>query len=171
MQGVVGELRSRLEEKGYQSRIVSVGPLRDVKKAIEGNRSRGLLDEEFYRERLTFFSFKPPDLLPRAISLIVVAVPRPQTGATFTMRGESVQVPLPPPYAGYRETNRRLEDLLSTVLNPEGYSVAQAALPLKYIAVCSGLGAYGRNNILRPWHGELSSLVAFYADFPCLEDS
>lgn len=169
---VKGELRSQLEEKGYQSRTVSVHHLRELQEGIEGNRSRGLFNEEFYQERLAGFTFSPPDLLPEAKSLVIVAVPRPQTRVIFTWQGRSIPVIMPPTYAAYLETDRRIEGLLSTVLNPEGYRVAQTALPLKYLAVCSGLGEYGRNNICYvPAMGSFHQLAAFYTDFPCPEDS
>jgi len=169
---LTGELRSRLEERGYQSRTVSVQHLRDLQEGIEGNRSRGFLNEEFYQERLTFFTFNPPDLMREARSLVVVAVPRPQTRVVFTWQGESMPVIMPPTYAAYRETDRRIEDLLSAALNPEGYRVAKAALPQKYLAVCSGLGEYGRNNICYvPGMGSFHQLAAFYTDLPCSEDS
>lgn len=167
-----GELRSRLEEEGYQSRTVSVQHLRDLQESIEGSHSRGLLNEEFYQERLTSFTFKPSNLLPKATSLIVVAVPRPTIRAIFTWRGESVPLLIPPTYTAYHETDRRVRDLLSKVLTPGGYCVAQAALPLKTLAVRSGLGDYGRNNICYvPGMGSFHQLAAFYTDLPSHEDS
>ena len=169
---VAGELSSRLEEKGYQSRTVSVQHLRDLQEAIEGDHSRGLLNEEFYRERLTSFTFKPPNLLPEAKSLIVVAVPRPQFRAVFNWKKESVPLLIPPTYTAYDETDRQVQDLVSNVLNPEGYRVEHAALPLKTLAVRSGLGDYGRNNLCYvPGMGSFHQLVGLYTDLPPHEDN
>jgi hypothetical protein len=42
------ELHSRLKEKGYQSRTVSVLHLRDLRERIEEIHTRGLLNTEFY---------------------------------------------------------------------------------------------------------------------------
>jgi epoxyqueuosine reductase len=166
------ELRCRLGEKGYQSGIASVEHLRDLQDGIEGSRARGLLNEEFYQERLTYFSFKPPEILPNAKSLIVVAVPQPKIRIVFTWHREVRPVTIPPTYVAYREANKRVEEILSSVLNPEGYHVAQASLPVKLLAVRSGLGDYGRNNICYvPGMGSFHRLVAFFTDMPCPEES
>jgi len=166
------KLRCRLGEKGYQSRIASAERLRDLQDGIEGNRARGLLNEEFYQERLTYFSFRPPEILPNAKSLIVVAVPQPKIRIVFTWQKEVRPVIIPPTYVAYREANKRVDDILSSVLNPEGYHVAQASLPVKLLAVRSGLGDYGRNNICYvPGMGSFHRLVAFFTDMPCPVES
>lgn len=166
------KLRCRLGEKGYQSRIASAERLRDLQDGIEGNRARALLNEEFYQERLTYFSFRPPEILPNAKSLIVVAVPQPKIRIVFTWQKEVRPVIIPPTYVAYREANKRVDDILSSVLNPEGYHVAQASLPVKLLAVRSGLGDYGRNNICYvPGMGSFHRLVAFFTDIPCPEES
>jgi epoxyqueuosine reductase len=166
------ELRCRLVERGYQSRITSVEHLRDLQEGIEGGRARGLLNEEFYQERLTYFFFKLPEILPNAKALIVVAVPQPKIRIVFTWQKEARPVIIPPTYVAYREANQRVGDILSSILNPEGYHVAQASLPVKLLAVRSELGDYGRNNICYvPGMGSFHRLVAFFTDMPCPRES
>lgn len=166
------ELFNELEGQGYKGRIVSIQHLRDLQEEIEGRHRQGLLDGEFYQERLAVFSFNPPDSLPRAKSLIVVAVPQPQIRVTFTWSGKSVPLIVPPTYLHWQETDKQVEDLLAGILVPEGYSVAQAVLPKKLLAVHSGLGVYGKNNICYvPGMGSFHRLVALYSDFPCQEDN
>jgi epoxyqueuosine reductase len=49
--------------------------------------------------------------------------------------------------------------------------VVEALLPKKLLAVCSGLGAYGKNNICYvDGMGSFIRLAAFYSDLPCEED-
>ncbi len=161
-----------MEEKGCRGRIVSVEHLSGLEEVIEGSRRRGLLNEELYSEYLAGLVFKPPDILREAKSLIVVAVPEPQIRVIFTWRGESWPVTIPPTYTNYREKDKRVGDVLSRVLNPQGYHVARATLPLKTLAVRSGLGDYGRNNICYvSGMGSFHRLVAFYTEFPCPEDT
>jgi len=164
------ELHSKLQERGYKSRTVSIKHLRDLQEGIEGDLTRGLLNEEFYQERLTHFSFKPPDIMPDAESLIVVAIPQPQTRVVFACRGESRPVIIPPTYL--HQVDKTVEDTLSSILNAAERHVARATLPLKLLAARSGLGEYGRNNICYvPGMGSLHRLVAFYMDLPCSEES
>ncbi len=166
------ELFSQLAERGYNGRIVSIQHLRDLQEEIKGRYKQGLFDEEFYQEWLTRFAFSPPDSLPEARSLIVVAVPQPQTRVTFTWKGETLPLILPPTYVGYGETDKHVKDLLAEVLALQGYQVAQAVLPRKLLAVRSGLGVYGKNNICYvPGMGSFHQLAAFYSDLPCQEDN
>jgi len=163
-------LRSKLERKGYRSRTVSVRHLCDLRERIERDHVLGLLDEEFYRERLTYLSFKPPDTLPGAESVIVVAVPQPQIRVVFTWHGKPRSAIVPPTYT--QASDKIVEDALSHLLGSEGFRFTKAALPLKLLAVQSGLGDYGRNNICYvPGMGSFHRLVAYYSDIPCSAES
>ncbi|MBC7264594.1 MAG: epoxyqueuosine reductase [Chloroflexi bacterium] len=165
------DLFLQLEKRGYKGRIVSIRRLPDLQKEIEGLYKQGLLDEGFYQERLAWFTFSPPDSLPEPRSIIVIAIPQPQIQVIFSWNEGALALLVPPTYVAYREVNQRVEDLLAAFLRPERYQVTQAALPLKPLAVRSGLGCYGRNNICYVHGmGSFHRLVAFYSDFPCQED-
>lgn len=166
------ELLCHLEKYGYKGRVVSVRHIHDLQEEIERNYSQGLLDKEFYQERLSKFVFQIPDDLPDAKSLIVVAVPRSQSQATFMLNGESRALILPPTYVAYEETRKQMEHLLAKILATKGYRVARVALPLKLLAVHSGLGAYGRNNVCYvTGMGSFLQLMAVYSDLPCQKDN
>jgi epoxyqueuosine reductase len=154
---------------------------------IEGHYRQGLLDEEFYQEWLTRFVFSPPDSLPEARSMIVVAVPQPQTRVTFTWAcpesrpersrrgsrrdGEPLRFIIPPTYFE-QGTENRVRELLARVLEPAGYRVAKAVLPKKLLAVRSGLAAYGKNNLSYvPGMGSFYGLIVVYSDLPAQEDN
>ena len=65
-----------------------------------------------------------------------------------------------------------MEDLLAGTLASKGYYVSRMKLPLKLLAVRSGLGLYGRNNIRYvPGMGSFLQLVGVYSDLPCKKDS
>ena len=166
------ELFSQLEERGYKGRIVSVQHLGELQEGIEGHHRQGLFDEEFYQKWLAGFVFSPPDSLPGARSLIVVATPQPQFRVVFTWNGEKLPFLIPPTYVDYKETKERVKELLAGILGPAGYRVEQAKLPEKLLTVRSGLGAYGKNNICYvPGMGSFHEPVAFYSDLPCREDN
>jgi epoxyqueuosine reductase len=166
------ELFSQLAERGYKGRIVSVQHLEDLQEEIEGRHRQGSFDKEFYQERLTGFTFSPPESLPEARSLIVVATPQPQFRVVFTWNGETLPLIIPPTYVGYGETKKQVEDLLAEILGPAGHCVALTRLPEKLLAVRSGLGAYGKNNICYvPGMGSFHQLVTLYSDLPCQEDN
>ena len=172
MKNVIERLYSQLEERGLKGRVVSIRRLRDLQDEIKGRHAQGAFDEEFYRERLTFFTFKPPDDFPAAGSLIVVAVPRPQTKISFTWNDKTLALILPPTYLGHQEVRRQTGDILTELLPPEGHRVVLAGLPQKALAVRSGLAEYGRNNICYvPGMGSFFQTIAFHSDLPCTEDT
>ncbi|HNS51101.1 MAG TPA: 4Fe-4S double cluster binding domain-containing protein [Anaerolineae bacterium] len=172
MPSLIDSLCAHLAEQGLSARIVSVARLGDLRREIQGRHAEGQFDAEFFRTRLTWFEFALPDDLRSAASLIVVAKPRPQHQATFTRQGRDVTLTIPPTYVGYEAVRDEVGALLSTWLAPHGYHVSRAHLPLKVLAVRSGLADYGRNNITYvPGMGSFHQLNAFYSDLPCTEDA
>jgi len=149
-------LLASLEERGCQARIAAARHVQDLRQAIEGTHQQGCCDEAFYQERLGWLEFKLPDSLPEAQTLIVAAVPSPQAPVTFTWKGEAHTLILPPTYVGYERVRQQTEDLIAAALSAAGCRTARAKLPLKLLAVCSGLGDYGRNN-RRNWNGSIWS--------------
>jgi len=172
MNGFVDELFKRLIELGYQARTVSIEHLRLLQKQIDEQRNEGLLDNQFYQDRLAWFRFQIPESLPKAQSIIVVAVPRPQTRAIFTLNGNRRPLILPPTYTAYKGITEQVQNLLAKMLSEKGYTVTGTALPLKLLAARSGLAEYGRNNLCYvSGMGSFLQLVAVYSDMPCEENS
>ena len=166
------QLLLQLEQRGYRGRIVPIHHLSNLQEEIEGHRREGRIDKEVYQEYLAVLDFSLPDGLLQVRSLIVVAVPQPQIRVTFTWKGQPVSLIVPPTYLYGRETDKRTADLLGEILEPRGYRVVQAVLPKKLLAVRSGLGAYGKNNICYvPGMGSFHRLAAFFSDLPCPEDN
>jgi epoxyqueuosine reductase len=172
MESSTQELFLRLAEQGYRGRIVSIEHLSELRNEIKNAYNEGLFDDEFYRLRLTIFDFKTPQTLPDLKSLIVVAVPRPQAQATFTFAGKEKTLILPPTYVAYQRTTNRVAEILTDVFKEKGYRIAGTKLPLKLLAVRSGLAEYGMNNITYvSGMGSFLQLVAFYSDLPCIKDT
>jgi len=67
--------------------------------------------------------------------------------------------------------NAILEKLLKDLLKLFDFHVVKTILPLKLLAVRSGLGSYGRNNIcyIPKWES-FHRLMAFFSDLPCEDD-
>ncbi len=172
MEQLIQRLELYLEQCGFRGRVLSIQRLAELQRELESRHTCGPLDETFYQERLAFFEFRPPLDFLAATSLIVVAVPRPQTLVSFTWNGKTLELTLPPTYWGHREISRQVEDLLARFLAPEGYGVALAKLPQKLVTVRSGLAEYGRNNIgYVSGMGSFFQPVVFYSDLPCHQDT
>ena len=80
-------------------------------------------------------------------------------------KGIQRQFLIPPTYDV--SVNADAEGVLARTLEPDGYLVAPSTLPLKLLAVRSGLAAYGKNNVsYMPGKGSFHRLMAFYTDLP-----
>jgi epoxyqueuosine reductase len=98
---------------------------------------------------------------------LVIAYPQFITRLNFRYNNIDYPVKIPPTYV-YSGAYGRLEKILETVLLPEKYSFRKAKLPAKLLAVSSGLGMYGRNNICYvEGTGSFHRLFSYYTDIPC----
>jgi epoxyqueuosine reductase len=164
------QLLERLLAAGYPARLVAVRHVQDLLDEFKGRYDRGEFDDEFYREDLQQFDFSPEAKLPGAQSLLVVAQPAWPMRLVVHHQGRTVPAVLPPTYA-YSVSAQQCNEALGGVLGPAGYHTAWARLPVKSLAVHSGLARYGRNNVTYvPGMGSFARLTAFYADLPCAED-
>lgn len=159
-------LSNTLRKHGFCSRIVPVRRLQEVKQQITTYHERGFFDDEFFLERVTMFDFAPPADLPNARSVILVSAPQPQVRMKFTWKGRQVALTVPPTYSD--GIDQRIQALVANVLVRRGYRFVSASVPKKALAVHSGLGEYGRNNIVYiPGLGSFHRLVAFFSELTC----
>jgi epoxyqueuosine reductase len=164
------QLYSQLAERGLRGRAVSIDRLDDLEAGIERPVRQGLLDAELVESYLAEFSYHPPQALPQARSIIVVALPQPQVRVTFTWAGQEAPFIIPPTYPE-RAMDALIHGLLREILEPAGYRLAAAGVPKKLLAVRSGLAAYGKNNVTYvPGMGSFHGLVTAYTDMPVSQD-
>lgn len=165
------QLLSQIRARGFLGRIVPIQRLDDLRAGIHGHYAQGELDEELYQGYLAEFTFSPPGGLPQARSIIVVAIPQSRIEVTFSWKGKRVRGSLPPTYPE-RRMDLRIGELVTAILEPMGYRATVAVVPKKLLAVCSGLAAYGKNNITYvPGMGSFHGLVTLFSDLPAVEDS
>ncbi len=163
-------LLSSLKGYGYNAQVVEIHHIHELKDNINKNYSNGLFNEEFYQERLTGFVFNPSINLSQALSIIIVAAFQPQFRIKINLNEESYSYIIPPTYLYY--SDKQINKILKEILKPYGYKIERAILPVKLLAVHSGLCQYGKNNISYiSGMGSFFRLTAYYTDMPCLEDT
>jgi len=159
---------AELIREGCKIQVTSISHLVDLQREIESRRDQGQFDGEFAKEYLFRFNFALPEELKNAKSLIIVAMPRPPTRAIFNYQGKKRTFILPPTYTAYDEKRLHVERSVAEEVGKEGYRIATPNLPLKFLATCSGLAEYGRNNIAYvSGMGSFMRLTAVYSDIPC----
>lgn len=171
MRTIINELQSEFRKIHAKFRIVSIIHLKELQTEIDELKQNGLLAKKFFKQYLNDFSFKSPKKLPHARSIIVIGVPQKMIPIKFFYKGKRHETVIPPTYV-YSEIQNTCKDILSQIFKTKGYNVDRAILPLKLLAVRSGLAKYGRNNICYiDGIGSFSRLEAFYIDYEFFEDN
>jgi epoxyqueuosine reductase len=162
---IAGLICFKLEEKGYRGIVLPIEHVAQLKYAIEECLSQGKIDAGLYEKYLTYFEFDVNTRLPRACSIIITAAPQPQRKITFHFNEQTYAVIIPPTY--YNDTDNEISNTLQNILNSNDYQLYPAALPLKLLAVYSGMAKYGKNNIAYvEGLGSFVRLKAFLSDMP-----
>jgi epoxyqueuosine reductase len=167
---IIKRLLFQLEEQGYKTRVVSLKHVSALQREINKWRRQKAICEELDRDYLKEFDFNLPWNLFKVRSIIILAFPQPIIQVFFKVDGKSFPMIIPPTYC--HSSDEKVENLLLDILRPDGFHVAKAILPLKSLAVHSGLAEYGKNNIAyMQGMGSFFRLNAFYSDLPIQEDS
>jgi epoxyqueuosine reductase len=165
MKTVTEMLHSQFRKLHAKFRTVSIIHLKELQEEISEWKRNGLITEKFYNQNYGEFTFQPPTTLRNARSIIVIGIPQKITPVFFFHNGKRYQTVLPPTYV-YSEVRAACKQILSRILDEKGHTVDRAILPLKLLAVKSGLGQYGKNNICYvDGMGSFARLEAFYTDY------
>jgi epoxyqueuosine reductase len=160
-----------IQQRGWAARMIPIAHVTDLQETIQSQHRNGFIHDALYRDQLSFFSFAPPSDLLTARSIIIVAVPTPQMRVFFNWHGECVPLVVPPTYVSYTPRTESVQEILAAWLQHDGFQIAKPRLPLKTLAVRSGLACYGRNNITYvPRMGSFLQLVGAFSDLPCDDD-
>ncbi|NIS79688.1 MAG: hypothetical protein GTO14_05655 [Anaerolineales bacterium] len=150
----------------YKYKTVSVDHLDQLQEDFDRHdRAGSLSDHPTFRSYLANKKFTLPEDMPNAKSIIVMAVFNPLMLVDFHVNGKPLEVMLPPQYYDDGVSLEDLEAMIQEDILPEpGYEILCAThLHLKLLAVRSGLGRYGRNNIC--YVDDMGSLLTLYAYF------
>ncbi len=169
-QDIIKNLYKEIENLGYKARFIDAKHISDLRNDIHQQQKH--MYPEFYEEYKSYFEFNPEVNFDSIKSIIVFAVPVPQYEATLKYKSNLFSLIIPPTYLYGQKIIDGLEEILKNFLTPKGYSVNYARLPVKTLAVRSGLAKYGRNNITYVSDmGSFHRLVPFYSDVPIKEDN
>lgn len=160
----------------YHYKSVSVEHLDELQEDFDRVNRKGVLsNHNTYRNYLSNKKFAIPEDLPDAKSLIVLATATRMMKANFHLNGNVYDIMVPPPYYDDGLTYEDLEDLvLNIIIKKPGYKIIKARnlLHLKLLAVRSGLGTYGRNNICYiEGMGSFFTLHAYYTNYKMESDA
>jgi epoxyqueuosine reductase len=128
-----------------------------------------------FRDDIAKLSFKIPTDFAAAKSAIVVAAFTKPMYVRFTLDGAQFSLLVPPQYYVDDMDATKLRDIVQKeiIKNTSNRIVdISNSVPLKLLAARSGLGQYGKNNLIFVGGmGSYNLLYAFLTDYPFVEDS
>jgi epoxyqueuosine reductase len=165
MSTVIETLQSEFREMHASFRMVSITHLEELHEDIAHWKREGIITETFYKQNYGDFHFEPPDDLADARSIVIIAVPQKIRPLIVHKSGKQYHTLIPPTYV-YTPVRNACKEILTRVLKTTNHSVTRATLPMKLLAVRSGLGKYGKNNLCYiPGMGSFVRLEVFYTDY------
>jgi len=151
----------------YRYRTVSIRHVPELQAWLKRlDRERRLSTNKTYREYIGGFQYQRTKEIANARALVVVALPQNLLAVTFRVDGKPRDVLIPPGYASQPVTSAMIQDRVRRdVLGGRGGPLLRAKLPLKTLAVRTGLAQYGRNNVtFVDGYGSFHELRAYYTD-------
>ena len=158
-----------LRGAGLSYRVAPAGLATQLESRLDELLEWGSLSKSLLETYASSLRWTPPADFPAPRSLVVIAGRAPSHAAVFNVGRRKLTAVIPPTYLGsrFRASCRRL---LEGVLEPAGYRVERPTLPVKLLAVRTGLGEYGRNDLCYvPGMGSFTRLEAFVTDADLLE--
>jgi epoxyqueuosine reductase len=156
------ELRERFDEEGKRAAVCSAARATECLASIRGLRDEGKLGAAIYDAY--FPGMSAVHKLANGASIIVVASPDANSIMILDLPDGPFQAVIPATYLADRVAASN-EAILKGVLGSRGYSFERAVLPVKTLAARTGLGAYGRDNILYvKGMGSFARLNAYWTD-------
>jgi len=171
MKTVENMLKSEFNKFHAKFKTVSIIHLQELQKEINRWKQKKLITEKFFKQNFKEFIFQPPKTLYNASFIIIIGIPQKITSVIFFHKGKQYQTVIPPTYI-YSNLRSICKEILLKILQKKGFSIDRAILPLKLLAVRSGLGQYGKNNICYiKGMGSFTRLEAFYTDYKFPNDN
>jgi len=158
----------------YKYKTMSVSHFKELQEDIDRLRNKGKLSRhKIFRSYIDELKFEIPDNFPDAKSIIIISKFTRLMYVNFHLNGKTHEVMIPPQYYSDGISSEDLTKIIhKEIIKKPGHRVERAdKLHLKLLAVRSGLGKYGRNNLcFVDGMGNFITLVAFFTDFEFEED-
>jgi epoxyqueuosine reductase len=159
----------------FKFKTISIDHLNDLQKDIDKIKRSGKISKHpVFKSYIKNKKFKLPENFPEAKFIVVMAVFTKLMRVNFHLDGATYETIIPPQYY---DDGISMDDLLKTIqqqiIKEPDYRIEKASqIHLKLLAARSGLGNYGRNNIIFvDGMGSFITLYAFFTDFKFDEDN
>ncbi|BEP29880.1 4Fe-4S double cluster binding domain-containing protein [Helicovermis profundi] len=170
---------NELENKGFKAKFISINSIDRIKPELDKVQSDNPFVSKHLSSYFDEFNYDINSLMKTAKSILIIATPDPISRIGFTIDKKKKNVIMPPMYlynsSVKNEINQknisRISKSLDNILSNYDYKSKKINLPAKLLAVKSGLGKYGKNNICYiDGLGSFMWLSVYLTDVPCFDE-
>jgi epoxyqueuosine reductase len=167
---MIKELLQEIAAHGERGAVVPISRFDELRHEMEDLRSG---DYHIFSDWMAGRMAIPQDLGFEPRSLISVITPSPKVMVEFSHRGRKVPCVVPPQYCDDETKDEEVLAYINAFLAKQGFKAAVLyGVPQKLLAVHSGLGKYGRNNVcFNEEFGSYIRVLSYVSDIPCEEDA
>lgn len=134
----------------------------EIEERIQELLREGLMDARVHQKYFSGMKYRPPASYGADASLLVAATPHQRSVVVLDLPTGTLEATVPSTYLADR-IRARNEEIIRAAL--PGRALEPANLPLKTLAARAGLGAYGKDNVLRvDGMGSYARLDAWWVD-------
>jgi len=141
-------VREAMAARGWRAAFCTIEALRQVEDELAERRVNGLFAASVFEAYVRDMERQPPAVLPKARSICIVAAPVGRTTIVLDTTEGRVEAVIPPTYDS-EDIAAEIGGLLCRALALYGSGLSRAFVPVKSLAARTGLGRYGRDNVLR----------------------
>ena len=152
----------------YKYKTVSVKHVEELKKWFDKLKKENKIGtNKTFRGYIEGFKFNPEEILQGAKSIIVISIPQKVSSIVFNHKGKKIEILIP---TGYVDDGLKMEDakkrIMKDIVKDSGKKLQEGVrLPIKTVAIRSGLADFGLNNIsFVDEYGSFHMLLGFYTD-------
>lgn len=161
--------REELNMLGVKACFVSVDNLRELEAEYKDLEKQKLIAQDMYNRYLdNYYDFSAIYFNPEIKSICIAATPSPVSIIKFEFDQSSIEVEVPPIYFDRKNILNEIKETTQELFTRYSYKTVPVCLPKKMLAVHSGLGYYGRNNLVYvEGMGSYHRLTVFASNIPC----
>jgi epoxyqueuosine reductase len=162
----LNDMFSFFEKNNTRITNIDIEDLKELKNEIDNNYRLGLISEYIYNRYLKKLNYDIPKEFPNAKSIFLLIYPQTLKKVGFLYKNKKYNFDVPPQYE-YKFDDSYCSKI-NSFINKLGYKAVkiEKVPPLKLLAVKSGIGKYGKNNIVYvKGMGSYNRIILFYSDY------
>ncbi len=180
MDSISEKIIKEIENKGLKAKLINISSIKKIDSELAKVQTNNPFVKKYLSSYFDEFNYDVNSVMKTAKSILIIAVPDPITRINFNINNKKKSILMPPMYLynssvkNEKSQNKiiKINKVLEKILSKYFFEANKINLPAKLLAVKSGLGVYGKNNICYiNGIGSFMWLGIYLTDIPCEDNT